>query len=397
MIDYNKETEDIQFDLAGEETADELDVNAESVHQAVIWGTDWTTETINMQMVKGNIDLSPNFQRRDAWSNQDKSRLIESLILNIPVPPIILAENKTRRNSYIVIDGKQRLLSISRFYGDAGFLPLKLSGLTVLKELNGKTKEQIPEDLFRDFENQSIRTIIIKNWPNEAFLYTVFLRLNTGSKKLSPQELRQALKPGKFLSFLDDATAESEQLKKMLNNKKPDSRMKDVELALRYFAFKYYITSFTGDLKVFLDNACDKLNERWATEEDTFKADFKDLEKAIDAAYQIVGNGTPFSRFEKGNPSRRFNRSIYELFSYYFSEKQIRDAIIKEKDRFLVKFQGINDNAFFISAVSDTTKDPSKLVTRFSLFASIISEITHLTVPTLELQDGKIIIKSIQA
>ena len=75
MIDYNKETEDIQFDLAGEETADELDVNAESVHQAVIWGTDWTTETINMQMVKGNIDLSPDFQRRDAWSNQDKCKL----------------------------------------------------------------------------------------------------------------------------------------------------------------------------------------------------------------------------------------------------------------------------------------------------------------------------------
>ena len=122
-MDYKIENEEnIQFDSVGEETAEEFEVNVDTIHQAVIWGTDWTTETINMQMVKQNIDLSPDFQRRDAWSNQDKSRLIESLILNIPVPPIILAENKNKRNSYIVIDGKQRLLSISRFYGDSGLI-----------------------------------------------------------------------------------------------------------------------------------------------------------------------------------------------------------------------------------------------------------------------------------
>ena len=395
-MEYRIENEEnIQFDIAGEETADELKVNIDSIHQAVIWGSDWTTETINMQMVKQNIDLSPDFQRRDAWTNQDKSRLIESLILNIPVPPIILAESKTKRNTYIVIDGKQRLLSISRFYGNSGFEPLKLSGLTVLKELNGKTKEEIPDDLSRAFENETIRTIIIKNWPDEAFLYTVFLRLNTGSKKLSPQELRQALRPGPFLRYLDIITSESSEIKKMLNNKKADARMKDVELALRYYAFKYFITSFNGNLKSFLDDTCDRLNKLWIDNASIYKTDFSNLEKSISAAYMIFDNGAPFSRFEKGVSSRRFNRSIFELFTYYFSDEQIRTEVLKNKEIFRNKFIQLNDDSAFISAISDTTKDPEKIVTRFELFAELIHEVTNITITSFMLDNGKICLKLI--
>ena len=144
--------DEVIFEEVGEESSDQLAVNPNNISQAVIWGTDWTTETINTQMVKGNIDLTPKFQRRDAWNNNEKSCLIESLMLGIPVPPIILAESKTKRNTYIVIDGKQRLLSIRRFYAEKQmqnaeqtdeFKPLKLSGLAVLKELNGKTKSHI--------------------------------------------------------------------------------------------------------------------------------------------------------------------------------------------------------------------------------------------------------------
>lgn len=184
----------------------DLQIDRDRFDQAVIWGTDWTTETIARQLEKGTIDLNPTFQRRDAWTNKEKSKLIESLILGLPVPPIILAENKGKKNSYIVIDGKQRLLSIRRFFAkenssDDVFKKLRLSGLDILIELNGKTYSDIENEMgeyISRLENQSIRTIVIKNWPDEAFLYTVFLRLNTGSKKLLSQELRQALKPGPF-------------------------------------------------------------------------------------------------------------------------------------------------------------------------------------------------------
>lgn len=384
-------SEDFKFDNVGEETIDELYVDLNRINQAVIWGTDWTAETINFQLVRGNIDLNPNFQRRDAWTDQDKSRLIESLMLNIPVPPIILAESKTKRNTYIVIDGKQRLLSIRRFYGSSeDFKPLKLSGLTVLKDLNGKTRGQIGEDRLRDFDNQTIRTIVIKNWPDESFLYTVFLRLNTGSKKLSPQELRQALKPGQFLDFLDDATANSDIIKRMLNNKNPDPRMKDVELALRYYAFKYYIEDFNGNLKQFLDLTCEEMNKGWELNKERYYEDFSELEKSIDTAYFLFENNSPFSRFEKGESSYRFNRSIFELFSYYFSDLKIRNSVLNYKDKFKKEFIELNDNLEFISAISDTTKDPIKVVKRFYLFANILSLIHDGPITTLNLVDGKI-------
>ena len=103
------DNKDIIFETDGEENEEELNIDLSKFNQAVIWGTDWTTETMARQLEKGNIDLNPSFQRRDAWSEQEKSRLIESLMLGFPVPPIILAENKQKKNSYLVIDGKQRV------------------------------------------------------------------------------------------------------------------------------------------------------------------------------------------------------------------------------------------------------------------------------------------------
>ncbi len=391
--------EEIMFEEVGEETSEQLTVNPKNIAQAVIWGTDWTTETINTQMVKGNIDLTPKFQRRDAWNNSEKSCLIESLMLGIPVPPIILAENKNKRNTYIVIDGKQRLLSIRRFYAEkenqsedqsSEFKPLKLSGLTVLKDLNGKTKDNIDSDYITNLENQTIRTVIIKNWPDEAFLYTVFLRLNTGSKKLSPQELRQALKPGEFLSYLDDVTATSTAMRRMLRTKIADPRMRDIELALRYFAFKYFVTSFNGNLKDFLDDTCEQLNSRWEAECTKFREDFAELEKAIECSYDLIGNDSPFSRYNDENSSNRFNRSIYELFTYYFSKVEVRNAVLGEKEKFLELFKKLNNDAEFVSAVSDTTKSPAKVVARFSMFANLLKEIYQGALTSMELIDGKI-------
>ena len=391
------EQEETLFDNAGEESADELSIDPNTVGQAVIWGTDWTTETINVQMIKGNIDLNPKFQRHDAWNNQEKSCLIESLMLGIPVPQIILAENKEKRNSYIVLDGKQRLLSIRRFYAEENqdntdekdFKPLKLSGLTILKNLNGKVKSDVDSEYLTNLENQSIRTIIVKNWPNEAFLYAIFLRLNTGSKKLSPQELRQALKPGEFLTFLDDKTAGSDIMHKMLGIRTADSRMRDIELALRYYAFKYYIELFDGNLKEFLDRTCGNLNKLWKVNKSTYELDFSDLEESIKFSYKLMDNSSPFSRYNKDN-SNRFNRSIYELFTYYFSSPIIREKVYAQRERFLERFISLNENQEFISAVSDTTKSPIKVVTRFSLFAHMLAEICNMKIDSLELVNGKI-------
>jgi len=148
-----------------------------SFSSAVLSGNDWTTETIINQINKGNIQLNPNFQRRDAWDKIRKSKFIESLVLGLPVPQVVLAESKDRRGAYIVLDGKQRLLSIRQFAANANDLDynqLKLSNLEIRKDLNGFTLESLRAsiDNFDDvsaFENQPIRTVVIKNWPSENF------------------------------------------------------------------------------------------------------------------------------------------------------------------------------------------------------------------------------------
>lgn len=384
------------------ETLQDMVYDPDKFTQAVIWGTDWTTETINNQLLKGNIDLNPSFQRRDAWTDAEKSRLIESLMLGLPVPPIILAENKNKKNSYIVIDGKQRLLSIRRFFSSeegAQFKPLKLKSLDILKELNGDTIESArikSPEYITNLENQPIRTIVIKNWPDEPFLYTVFLRLNTGSKKLSPQELRQALKPGRFLDYLDEATANSKTVMKMLNNKSADTRMKDIELALRFFAFYYFFEEYTGNLKDFLDTTCEKLNDNWTEKEDEIKKLYQSLEDAINFSYKITKSESPFSRYINHENSNRFNKSIYELFVYYFSIKEIRNLALNNEDQFMKGFIQMNDDDDFVKAISSTTKDIGNIAIRFEKFYNVLHNLPgseQITIPRIIQKDGKISIK----
>ena len=406
------DNKDIIFETDGEENEEELNIDLSKFNQAVIWGTDWTTETMARQLEKGNIDLNPSFQRRDAWSEQEKSRLIESLMLGFPVPPIILAENKQKKNSYLVIDGKQRLLSIRRFYSNVSekefkaknlkekdaFKQLKLKGLDILKDFNGRTYSQMQvenTEYINNLDNQSIRTIVIKNWPDEAFLYTVFLRLNTGSKKLSPQELRQALKPGAFLNFLDDETANSTAIKDMLNNKGADPRMKDIELALRFFAFKCFPDKYKGNLKEFLDYTCENLNGNWETKEYIIRDLFAELEKSIVFLKDLFAPDAAFSRYTDGKCNGRFNRSIYEILTYYFSIKEVRIAVEKKKEEFVNKFVELNDDQEFVYAVSNTTKDINRVVIRFAKVSKILEDLLknaedNVNIPKFELIEGKI-------
>ena len=93
---------------------DESDVVGSSVG-AVLTSTDWTTETILTQLRRGNIELSPRFQRREAWTNKRKSAFIESIILGLPIPQLVLAERQDQRGTFLVIDGKQRLIALRRF------------------------------------------------------------------------------------------------------------------------------------------------------------------------------------------------------------------------------------------------------------------------------------------
>lgn len=377
-----------EFEDISSENFDDINVLLNDIQQAVIWGTDWTTGTIVSQIERGIIDLKPKFQRREAWDDRRKSSFIESVILGLPIPQIILAEKKEKKGTYIVIDGKQRLISLRRFFAkreDQEFPPLRLKGMSIINNLNSKSFEDISSDpelesFSSQIENFPIRTIVIKNWPNEEFLYNVFLRLNTGSLPLAPQELRQALHPGNFIDFTDEFSISSQQIKKVLNIKKPDYRMRDIELVIRYFSFKYFINSYKGNLKFFFDNTVEVLNSSWEQQSYHIRETADQLNAAIDATYAIFGNNA-FSKWKNNNFDSRFNRAIFDIMVYYFSNPEIRDIALTKPNEIQTEFKTLCDtNIDFLNSFETSTKNVQPTNTRFSTWGICLARICGIRI-----------------
>lgn len=385
------EPQDVLVDEAeGSENEDDLgEVDPLLLGRSVVAGTDWTSDTILRQLEKGNITLDPVFQRRDAWNDKRKSKFIESLILGLPIPQIVLAESRENRGTFIVIDGKQRLLALWRFAGksdDPAFAPLTLTGLTVREDLNGvafndlQTESQLGRYLSA-FENSTIRTVVVRNWQSEKVLYIIFHRLNTTSVPLSPQELRQALHPGEFLRFAAEYSESSPGLQRALNLSKPDFRMRDVELLVRYFAYKNFIDDYSGNLKEFLDGTCKVLNKNWKARKAQLKGQAAELESAIRSVYSIFGTTGAFRKWEGTRFEKRFNRAAFDVMAYFFSEKSIREAARAKKRRISLEFRDLcSNNERFRRSLETTTKSVEANSIRFSVWGHSLENILGIPV-----------------
>ena len=357
--------------------------------EAVVTASDWTTETIFGQIEKGNIDLNPRFQRREAWNDNRKSVFIESLFLGLPVPQLVLAEKPKHRGTYIVVDGKQRLLAIRRFGAskdDESFSPLRLSGLEVHSELNGRDLEKMRvESRFTEYvswyENQTIRTVVIRNWNQEEFLYRVFLRLNMGTLPLSSQELRQALHPGPFVDFADEQSSSSEAIQRALRLNKPDFRMRDIEILVRFFGFRERLESYKGNLKAFLDDTCDTLNQDWNHRRSDIEAGAKECDLAIETTIEIFGNNA-FRRWDKSRYVAPFNRAVFDIMAYFFSRDFVRSKAIPKQVEIVRSFQRLCDSSSdFRDAIQTTTKSIGSTLTRLRMWRLQLQEITGLDIP----------------
>ncbi len=214
--------------------------------------------------------LNPEYQRRKRWDNTRKSRLIESFIMNVPIPPIFLYE--IDYSIYEVIDGLQRLTAIYDFYKGK----FNLEGLEYWQELNGRNYKNLPEQVKRGIDRRYLSSIVLlqetaKNTEEAANLkQIVFERLNSGGEKLTPQETRNALFNGKF-NQLCIKLAQNDYFRKMwklplesegeekLLESESYRKMEDVELVLRFFAYRH-IANFKFTLDKFLDDYLKQAN-----------------------------------------------------------------------------------------------------------------------------------------
>lgn len=213
------------------------------------------------------MDLRPFYQRRPRWDSKKQSLLIESFIMNIPVPPVFLYEKEY--NSYEVMDGQQRITAIKDFYSNA----FELTGLQMWPELNGRTYKNLPDKLRAGVDRRSITSIVLLKESTadeeEASLLreTVFERLNTGGVELERQEIRNALYQSQFNDLLKSISQEDRFRKiwgipryveneiesnKDLLNIPFFSKMKDMETVLRFFALRH-VSHYKRGMQGFLD------------------------------------------------------------------------------------------------------------------------------------------------
>lgn len=368
-IDAEKLLEELESFIPDDQQEDEDDLPKVSFKDAVVTNTDWTIESINLQINKGNIDLQPSFQRRGAWDETRKSRLIESIIVGMPVPNIALAENKDHRGRFIVIDGKQRLLAIQEFMRDG----YRLRGLDLRDDLNGLTFSTLPGGDRESFENSTLRSTLIKNWKDENFLYAAFYRLNVGSLPLSPQELRKALIGGKLIDAIEDYLQSSKPFQSIFGVGL-DKRMRDSELVLRFIAFDRDIAAYRGDFKAFLDNTTRYYESDWDARLDEVRWRLQRLDLALQTSAQIFGENS-FRKWLGSRYERVMNRAIFDCIVRYFAEDEIAALAVKSDGAVIAKFQEVCGSDIFRSAIEKSTKTQEATRNRLTVWGNALSAV----------------------
>lgn len=366
-----------------EEAFQELDDigNASENANLIVYSRDWTVATILNQIEQGNIDLNPGFQRRNAWTDDKRSKLIESIMIGYPIPEIVLAEDKNRRNSFIVIDGKQRLLTIAGFKNPDIYqywtkkIP-KTQRLT--SSYNNKTYADISSDadMLRIFENSALRCTVISNYPSDESLYDIFYRLNSGSTPLSSQELRQALNKGHFSEFLISVTDKDNVIRKVMNLSEPDKRLRDVEVLLRCMSFLKYATEYKGNLLQFLDNTTRAFNKNWDSEEKAIIRLKNRVMSATEKLYSVFDSYDTIARkYKNGEQYKQFNRVIFEVLVYFFDKIDENYLTTENNARFIHSYQELFANdTDFQATIDGSTKNLENYKIRYSRIHDIVEE-----------------------
>ncbi|MCP3167407.1 DUF262 domain-containing protein [Myxococcus qinghaiensis] len=256
------------------------------------------------------INLRPDFQRRDRWNNEKRSRFIESVIMNVPVPPVFLGEEEYGK--YVVLDGRQRLTAAYKFLSNE----LRVEGLKIWTELNGLTYADIKKKGFAaTVERRFLPAILLTHESSPEVKYEVFDRLNTGGVIAEQMEVRNAIFPGPFNVMLHELSRDHtfRQLWGIPNSDDPVAleknvlyrEMGDLELVLRFFSLR------EGTLKSMRFK--DRLSDVMSEQNTAFRKDSSLQAREAAVFRQAITNcakvfGDDAFKLKK-DPSKKANRS----------------------------------------------------------------------------------------
>ena len=310
-----------------------------------------------------DIRLDPDYQRNYVWDNKKASMLIESIILNVPIPVIYVSQEED--DSWSVIDGLQRLSSLKRFF-DGKF---KLSGLEILSDLNKSDITNLNPKALRMLKNGLLRVIMITHDSNEEIKYDVFMRLNAGSVHLTEQELRNRLYRGALNKFLKEVVQNQKWLA-LMGLKEPHKRMADREMVLRFLAIwknwdseKGVLNGYKGRMKSFLNAFMNEHKEIKAHESNEWKRLF---EETVEKVYQVYGEYAFKRQGLDGMREKTINRAIIDVIMLSATQHSM-DELMANKDRMVQRFlEMTNNDVYFRNSIKIGTSDTKVITFRLS-------------------------------
>jgi uncharacterized protein with ParB-like and HNH nuclease domain len=342
---------------------------------------EYTPEMIIKRVKSGEIKLSPDYQRNHRWDNKTSSRLIESMILNIPIPLIYLSqdidlddETGEGISRYSIIDGQQRLTAICNFFTNQ----FPLTKLETFKELNGYHFKDLPDFLIRRLEDRGIKFLRIDSTLDPELKYYIFEKLNRGSVNLEPQELRNSIYRGEFNNLLKKL-AKYENFRKLLKIKDDKNskvkKMEDIELVLRFFAFgleNNYINYKNIGLEVFLSNYMESMNKRVKKTPILLDTLEKDFYNVMDFIYRNFQD----KAFVKYNPTKisAFNKAVFDALavSIYIDVDLKNNSITKEfKDDYKKLF---SEDKRFMKSIDGAVASATKVKDRINTLRELLNK-----------------------
>jgi len=326
-----------------------------------------------------DLDPRPSFQRGYVWDKTRASRLVESILLNVPLPLVYTAEELDKTE--VVIDGQQRLLSVFGFI--RGKFPkdestFRLQGLKLIKNINGKLYDQLEDSEKKAIQNHLFQIIKISSESHADVKFEIFERLNSGSVTLNAQELRNCVYRGNFNDVLREM-ASKEDFRKLLGSSNVTSRMQDCELVLRFLAFyeKTYLNYLAG-MKSWLNDFMNEFRNIPAEKTEAFEGAFK---QAISLSYSVFGEKA-FRKFRPGkanNPAgeweSQLNRPLFDIVMWGFTRFDKNQVMANADAIREALIELLTTDNTFLDTITSAVGDKNKTQYRFELWHETLRDI----------------------
>lgn len=317
------------------------------------------------------IDLMPDFQRKSGlWTPTQKSQLIESLILRIPLPAFYF--DGSDNDNWIVIDGLQRLTTLKEFFVDK---TLHLSGMEFLRDLEGADYNSMPKVYLRRMAETQVICYIISPGAPVNLKYNIFKRINTGGLELEPQEIRHALFQGFATKYLKQL-AETKIFLEATGYSVPTDRMLDREFVLRFIAFyEFDLESYNGSIDDYLNRAMECINTKYAKDPQYAEQIQDRFIKALDTCYAIFGKFA-FRRMPDQERRRSISKALFETWTSLVAKLPADQMVLlkENKHQLIKKYMSmfIDDEEFYKSIGSGKVAAVKK---RFEKISNLIEKV----------------------